>query len=370
MEGVGKPEISISEEETKKIEKIVGEEFLIQSTSVNYDEIGIYFELEGDVEKKFNNTLSRLKKIGFILFLDKEEEIGKITVKRYREPTVKTSKKHLILFIATIITTLIAGALMFGVDVFNNPLGILRGWPFSLSIMLILGTHELGHYIISKRRGVAATLPYFIPVPPPFILGTLGAVIQTKSPIPSRKSLLDIGAAGPLLGIIFAIPVTLIGLYLSPITVPTDGGLIELGRPLIYQALTYLIPVNEGGLHPVAFAGWVGFFVTFLNLLPVGQLDGGHVSRALFGEKHQYISSGVPIILLALGFYLTSFTDSGGGEIWIFWGFITLFFHSAGHPPPLNNVTKPDMRRKLLGLLVYIIFIACFTPVPFRITGV
>lgn len=327
-------------------------------------------------EKSFNpgegarRLIDELKEIGYIPFVSQKEEDILITVRPY----VKTKEsgpgtKHLILFILTILTTLGAGALLMGVNLVENPLLVWKGWPFTLAIMTVLGMHEFGHYIMSKKRDVVATLPFFIPAPT--LLGTFGAVISMKSPMPDRKSMFDIGIAGPVLGLVFAIPITIIGLMISPVDVqlPVDGeqGVrFALGIPLIFQALIQLVSVNlsEGILHPVAFAGWVGFFVTFLNLLPIGQLDGGHIARALLGRWYHYMSGVVPVVLFGLGFTLTMMGSNGG--VWIIWGLIGSFFHSAGHPPPLNDISDLDFKRKVAGVLIFVVMLACFTPVPFH----
>lgn len=356
----------ITEEETEKIVEIVEEEFLLKDWYSYRKRVEFICDLSGDVETKFRKTMRKLKNEGYLPSLSKENDKGLMKVAKYNEPEGGATSTHYILFVITILTTLTAGALMFGVNVFDNPLSIWRGWSFSVAILLILGCHELGHFFLSTERDVVATPPYFIPVPPPFILGTLGAVIRMKSPIPDRRSLFDIGAAGPFLGLILAIPTTLVGLYLSPVALPEEGQAMQLGSPLIFRALTFLIPIGDGGIHPVAFAGWVGFFVTFLNLLPVGQLDGGHVMKSLVGDYHEHISKSVPIMLLVMGFYL-GFISGAGGQIWIFWGFITLFFHRGGHPPPLNQVSKLNNGRKIIGLILFVIMFACFTPVPFSV---
>ncbi|TAN64041.1 site-2 protease family protein, partial [bacterium] len=188
----------------------------------------------------------------------------------------------MVLLIATIITTMTAGALYIGADVLKNPYSILRGLPFSASLLFILGTHELGHFIASRRHGVATTWPMFIPGPPiPPMIGTFGAVIKIKSPITTKDALIDIGSAGPLSGFVAAFVVTIIGLaYSSVIPAPKLGNSLGLGTSLIFQFLSFITigPVKDGSelmLHPVAFAGWIGFFVTAMNLLPIGQLDGG-----------------------------------------------------------------------------------------------
>ncbi|MFQ5585402.1 MAG: site-2 protease family protein, partial [Thermodesulfobacteriota bacterium] len=192
------------------------------------------------------------------------------------------------LFAATVVTTLASGALQQGLDIFHNPSTILQGYPFSIAIIAILGTHELGHFFASKRHRVVTTVPYFIPGPPlPPMVGTFGAVIRIKSPIVHRTALIDIGAAGPIAGFIVSIAVTVWGLALSPVLpAPSGEGHIIFGSSLIFHALSFLVlgPIPAGYdifLHPVAFAGWIGFFITCMNLLPIGQLDGGHVLYAL-----------------------------------------------------------------------------------------
>lgn len=352
----------------KALEK-VETEFTVRDQRMTGKGLKFFCASTRNMEVRFERLRENLKEIDYVPYLGKEKGEVTITVKRLtKKGSGGGNPMHVVLFFATLLTTMTAGALMFNVDVLDNPLAIWKGWPFSLAIMLILGMHELGHYLMSKKRGVVATLPYFIPVPPPFILGTLGAVIRMKSPMPDRKSMFDIGVAGPLMGIVFAIPVTILGLYLSPIPLPEKAIAFRVGRPLIYWALSSLIPVGEGGLHPVAFAGWVGFFVTFLNLLPVGQLDGGHIFRAMFGEAHAKISGTVPIFLLMMGFFLTFFLGANG-SIWIFWGFIGMFFHGAGHPPPMNDIKPLDVKRRVIGILVVLLMISCFTPVPFSVTA-
>ncbi|MFW6128169.1 MAG: site-2 protease family protein [Halobacteriota archaeon] len=347
----------------------INSEFVIKEGIFRGNHIFFRCQKPTDPGEGAKRLVNRLKEIGYIPFISQKGEDILITVR----PQIKTEEsssgtKHLILFILTILTTLVAGALLLGVNLVENPLLIWKGWPFTLAIMTVLGMHEFGHYIISKKRNVVATLPFFIPAPT--LLGTFGAVISMKSPMPDRKSMFDIGIAGPVLGLVFAIPVTIIGLMISPIDIqlPLDGeqGIgIALGTPLIYQALIELVPVNlnEGILHPVAFAGWVGFFVTFLNLLPVGQLDGGHIARALFGQWYKYISGIVPLILFGLGFILSMMGSNG--SVWIIWGLIGSFFHSAGHPPPLNDIEDLDFKRKVAGVLIFGVMLACFTPVPF-----
>ncbi len=354
--------LSPSEQEAEKVVEIVRKEFEVLSWTLDGPRVEISVGLGENVGSKFRRTMDDLKKVGFLPALERKGgRLGKIKIGRYEEPEGKATTLHYVLLLATILTTLFVGSMLFGVDVFANPLAIWRGWPFSASILLIIGSHELGHYFSSGIRSVIATPPYFIPVP--FALGTLGAVIKIKSPIPDRNSLFDIGAAGPFTGFFLSIPITLIGLYLSPITPAAENGII-LGEPIIFRALGYLIPIGEGGIHPVAFAGWVGFFITFLNLIPVGQLDGGHIVNSLIGKYHGYVSAVIPLVLFGGGVYLSFLQGHTGGQIWIFWGLITLFFHKVGRQDPLNTVTPLDRKRKIASVLIFVIMIVSFTPIP------
>ena len=185
------------------------------------------------------------------------------------------------LLAATLVTTILAGGLL-----------------FSISLMLILGAHEFGHYWASKRNGVKATLPYFIPAPPIFIAGTFGAFIQIKQRIPNRRILMEIGASGPIAGFIVALPALILGLHLSTVSPLTGMGGINFGSSIILNVCSKLIlgvdPSSSNiniHLHPIAFAGWIGMLVTALNLMPVGQLDGGHIIFALCPDKHNLIGN-------------------------------------------------------------------------------
>ncbi len=236
---------------------------------------------------------------------------------------------------------------------------------YVVSIMGILFCHEMGHYVTARRYGIRATLPYFIPMPlPPF--GTLGAVIRMEHVVPNRKALFDVGVAGPLAGLVVALPVTIYGLAHSPI-VPLSGmaeGTLQLGDSLLFKFLSYLVvgPVPKGYdvvLHPAAYAGWVGLLVTALNLLPVGQLDGGHVVYAMLGGR----KSRLVFYLALVGFAVIL--------VFFYWGwalmviFIVVF--ALKHPPPLDDWTPIGKKRLILGIVVMVIFFLSFTPVPFKI---
>ncbi|MBI4529765.1 MAG: site-2 protease family protein [Deltaproteobacteria bacterium] len=267
---------------------------------------------------------------------------------------------HVALFLVTLLTTTLAGALQNGVDPLSNPAAIVTGLPFAVTLMTILLVHELGHYFMSRYHGVQATLPYFIPAPS--FIGTFGAFIRMESPPPDRRSLFDVAAAGPLAGLLLAIPAVVVGLRLSTITPEQGAGGIALGSSILLSLLSKLtlgiLPDDANiVMHPVGFAGWIGLLVTAMNLLPVGQLDGGHVSYALLGQRHVWVSRFALVGILALG--LLRWWDG-----WLVWG-ILLLIMGVRHPPPLDPYAPLDPRRRLLGWLVMIILIVTFIPAPF-----
>lgn len=250
---------------------------------------------------------------------------------------------HFFLLIATLVTTFLAGGLAFGI-----------------TLILILGAHEMGHYIITRKWGMSATLPYFIPAPPPFIAGTFGAFIKMKSPIPNRRVLLEIGAAGPIAGFVVCIPALIIGLTLSEIREPEFQMGFSFGSSLALSFLTYMVmgvtPENANiVLHPIAFAGWIGLFITALNLLPIGQLDGGHIIYALFEKNYRVISKIAFIILLPLGYFFW--------QGWFLWAAIVAIF-GFRHPPLIDETTPLTYQDRKLGLISIAIFVVTFIPAP------
>jgi len=275
------------------------------------------------------------------------------------QETSPNFKLSILLFLVTLTTTMLAGALQQGINPMDTPLQVVKGVPFALTLMIILLSHELGHYITSKKHGVDVTLPYFIPAPS--FIGTFGAFIKMKSPLLDRRALLDIGASGPLVGVIVSIPFLIIGLKLSEITTGTQPGGAVLGSSILFSLVAKLtlgsIPENCNILiHPIGFAGWIGLLVTSLNLLPVGQLDGGHVAYAVLGEKQSRLSTIVVFFLFIFGFL--------GWKGWFVWGFILLIM-GLRHPRPLDILTPLDAKRKTIGWITLVVFILTFTPVPF-----
>jgi membrane-associated protease RseP (regulator of RpoE activity) len=273
---------------------------------------------------------------------------------------------NVILAIATVLAITLTGAVLFyGINPITDPLLIYKGLPFAAAVMLILGSHELAHYYVAKRRGMKASLPFFIPLPLISPVGTLGALIRLKGAIPDRKSLFDVGVAGPLVGLAAAVVVTIIGFLLPPIsTGPSQAQIGALGTPLLFSLIGKVVPTTSTGTHPVAFAGWVGMLITSLNLLPVGQLDGGHIARAISGEKTAYISAAVPLVLMATGVFYS--LNGLNGEMLLFWGFFTLLFATGGHPQPINDTKKLDRKRVVLGIIAFGLCVACFTPIPIQ----
>lgn len=250
---------------------------------------------------------------------------------------------HLFLLIATLITTFLAGGLAFGI-----------------TLILILGAHEMGHYLMTRRWGVSATLPYFIPAPPPFIAGTFGAFIKMRSPIPNRRVLLEIGAAGPIAGFVVCIPALIIGLTLSEVREPQFQPGFSFGSSLLLSFLTKIVlgvsPENADIiLHPIAFAGWIGLFITALNLLPIGQLDGGHIIYALFESNHQIISKIAFIILLPLGYFFW--------HGWFVWAAIVAIF-GFRHPPLIDESVSITKAERKIGVISIAIFVLTFIPAP------
>ncbi len=264
---------------------------------------------------------------------------------------------QIVLFALTFLTTLVAGTFLAGATPLKNPADLLLGFMFSIPLLSIRGVHEMGHYAAARRHGVAVTPPYFIPAPS--FIGTFGAFIKIKSPVPHRNALLDIGAAGPIAGAVVAVPVLLVGLSLSSVR-PASGLVgIPLGESLLFRAATYAVigSVPQGVdvvLHPVAFAGWIGLLVTALNLLPSGQLDGGHIAYALFGARYAKVARAVPFLLLPMGLLW-------GG--WVIWA-VMLFFLGTRHPAPVFEDIPLTRGRRIVGIVSGALFLLCFTPSP------
>ena len=308
---------------------------------------------------------------------------------------------NVLLFGLTIISVLMAGALYsteYEGSIAPNLIELLKillvslpnGIPFAASLLSILLAHEFGHYLAGRFHNTHVTLPYFIPLPfSP--LGTMGAFIQVKEIPKNRRVMLDIGIAGPLAGLVVAIPVLLLGLSLSqidklPVAISDSQSITLEGNSLLYLGLKYIVkgellpapasygdtpawlywiryiltssPLPLGGrdviMHPIAWAGWAGLLVTAINLIPAGQLDGGHIIYILFGQKASRLLPAIILILLVLGLFWSG---------WWLWAMLVFFFGRA-HMEPLDLITPLDPRRKLMAYFAIVLFIIVFIPVP------
>lgn len=337
----------------EKLTSIVSAEFQLEECLIEKMVPTYYLKQPQETKQSFLKLLKNLKTMNLIAFLRRKN--GRIVLKIVPKPPTKPSNimVNWILFFATIGTTFLTGYMLSG-DL-TNPL--VGGATFTIAIMAILGTHEMGHKLTADKKGIEATPPYFIPGPPAFPgflgIGTFGAVIMQKSLPPNKDTLFDVGASGPIVGFILAAIVSVVGLLFSPICPPPipNGG---LPSPLIFELFAIFVvklpPDYYILLHPVAFAGWVGMVVTMLNLLPAAMLDGGHVSRSLVGEKTRNILTLLSILLLILvGFWPMAF--------------FILFISMYKHPGPLDDVSSLSTSRKLLTIVLIAIFVLCSFPI-------
>ncbi|MFT4923222.1 MAG: membrane-associated protease RseP (regulator of RpoE activity) [Haloarculaceae archaeon] len=284
--------------------------------------------------------------------------------------------RNVVLFVMTVASTLFAGAVYwYHIPITEQPLRMLEAWPFVVAIMGVLGIHELGHYVMSRYHDVDASLPYFIPLPT--YIGSMGAVIRMRGRIPNRTALFDIGVAGPLAGLVATIVVTIVGLQLDPLpaqeaaAAATDAARIEFNNPPLLVLLAELTgtagKLEQGLVHPVVFGGWVGMLVTLLNLLPVGQLDGGHIVRAMVGDRQQTVAAAVPGALFALAGYLLFIKEGVNSVgIWAMWGLFAIGLAYAGPATPIRDDAL-DWKRIAVGLVTFVLGALCFTPIPVEI---
>jgi len=322
------------------------------------------------LERRFDDLRQALWTQGYIPLLRRES--GEEFIEVIRRPKIGRSRIwiNLLLLAGTVATTSFAGALIW--LTFRGEPSLTAGdflygeLFFGAPVMAILGLHELAHFAMARRRHLDASLPYFMPVPPPFILGTLGAFISIREPFPDKKALFDVGASGPLAGFAASIPITVVGLYLSlhspvvPLTycgvtvLGTNYGSLIIGTGLFWGLFSLFLPTTLINLHPLALAGWVGILVTAINLLPAGQLDGGHVFRALFGDRARYVSYAAVILLFGMGLFYVG---------WLFFAVLVLFL-GLRHPPPLNDITPIGTGRYIVGGLVAAILVSGFVIIP------
>jgi membrane-associated protease RseP (regulator of RpoE activity) len=362
--------------ELDKIRRIVAAQFPVYDTRVGPQSLILAVQVDpASLEGKFDQLRRDLWAAGYIPILRRQQ--GEDFLEVVPRPRLRSRRDwvNIALLAATVVTTTLAGALIWLTYVGGEtlaPTDFLYGAVyFSVPVLTILGLHELAHYFMARRRKIDASLPYFIPLPPPFLFGTFGAFISIREPFPDKKALFDIGAAGPLAGFVTSIPIALAGLYLSahsvtlpatycgPTVLGVSYGSLVIGPSLFWEFLALFFPHSLLTLHPLALAGWVGIFVTSINLLPAGQLDGGHVFRALFGDRIRYVSYGTVILLFGLGIFYTG---------WLFFGILILLL-GVRHPPPLNDVTPLDRRRFVVGALVVAVLVTGFVIQPLYTPG-
>lgn len=287
---------------------------------------------------------------------------------------------YIVCFLLTIFTTLVVGVHLaqnyalrrpifdldiswrFFTDLLHHPLGLLAGAPYAFTLIGILLAHELGHYFTCRYYKIDATYPLFIPAPT--LIGTMGAFIRIRSPLVNRRELFDVGISGPIAGFVVAVPALLFSVHAagSRLIFPEPGN-ITLGHPLAVLLLARAfhpgLPAQHLALTPVGCAVWVGLFATALNLLPMGQLDGGHILYAVIGRRHRYISYAFFAALFPLGVFMW--------PGWIFWAVVMIFI-GLRHPAPLLDAEPVGKGRKLLALAALGMFVLCFTLTPFGVS--
>ena len=319
----------------------------------------------GSPDEAFDGLRRELVPRDYLPSLTRER--GELLVHVQRRPPQKFTRVHvnLIMLLITITTTVFFGG-AYNWSVYTGEdwlsLGAIANGAifFAAPLLAILGFHEMGHYVVARHHHIKASLPFFIPSIPP--LGTFGAFISMRDPLPDRRSLLDVGASGPLVGFAIAIPVTIAGLILTAASpqplLPVDGTFQTPQGSLFYLFLGLFFPISATqALHPLAFAGWVGLFVTAINLLPASQLDGGHIARALLGTKQHYASWISFLFLMGMSFVYTG---------WLIFA-LFIFFIGLRHPPPLNDLGTLGARRTAVGILAVVDLVATFVPNPFAL---
>lgn len=353
------------------LKREVGQRFPFYDMRYNVNSVAFFCRIDREsLERNFDSLRKSLTEKGYVPMLRYEKGEHTIYVMKKPKRKEKSVWVNITLLIATVITTVLTGSMLhmehFDIWSIPNVMNIFNienlfygGMLFAFPLMSILFVHEMGHYFTSKKHGIKTSLPFFIPIPPilpSFNIGTFGALISSSDPMPNKKALFDVGISGPLAGFLVAIPVTILGIKLSTpasLTEPVSGE-IMLGGSILFSFLSSAIlnipagtPIN---LSLTAFAGWVGLLITSINLLPAGQLDGGHIFRAVLGEKQKYAGWIAVFIMIFTG--------------WAFFAIIIVFMMGMMHPPPLNDDTNLGIKRKLLFFVALIILVTCFIPFP------
>jgi membrane-associated protease RseP (regulator of RpoE activity) len=388
--------------DNEQLASLVGRVLRIEDTTIGSEKIGFIVRFRGrlyneDSEKAYELLSQMLKPQNITPLFRMDDNLhAVILVKGLPKPKPSNPRVNLILFILTFLSVLFTGAL-FGMqelpagNILDQIWAVMKsGLPFAVSMLAILGAHEFGHYLMGRYHGVHVTLPYFIPLPVISPFGTMGAFINMKEIPKNRKVLMDIGIAGPLAGLLVAVPVLFLGLYLSHVELVPSNPVMSyqfegnslfylfakylmfgklLPQPASYDGLTPFLfwlryfftgnPLPLGGwdvtIHSVAWAGWGGLLVTAMNLIPAGQLDGGHLMYVLLGRKLARLT--FPFILGAL--VILGFFWQG----WFLWAALVFFFGRT-YAEPLDQITPIDGKRKLLAIIGLIAFVLTFTPIP------
>lgn len=398
------PTDQMVQDPANRLRAVVGQVMAIDDTTLGEDsrfEVRFRGRLQMDSVEAYALVAEKFRALGYTALFRKEGNRAAILgVKGVLNPLPSRTWVNYLLFGLTLLSALWTGGVYgYQGEAPTHPIGwarlMLAGWPFALSMLGILLAHELGHYIAARLHKVAVTLPYFLPLPYPLSpFGTLGAFIQLKAPPTNRRVLLDIGIAGPLAGFVVAVPVLIYGLLTSPVqpipaVFPPGQGISLEGNSILYVLAKFAIfhqflptPANYGGLPPmlymlryyllgipaplggtdvllnqVAWAGWAGLLVTGLNLIPAGQLDGGHALYVLIGSRARRLVPFILVTLVALGFFWQG---------WFLWAAL-IYFLGRTHAEPLDQITDLDPRRKALAILALILFVLVITPIPLRL---
>ena len=362
---------NVTDLDAELLKREVGQRFPFYEVKSNSNTVAFFCRIDKEtLEGNFDSLRKSLSEKGYIPMLRYEKGEHIIYVIRKPKRKEKSIWINVSLLIATIVTTVLTGSILNigysdiwsvpnAMNIFNIENLFYGGMLFAFPLMSILFVHEMGHYFTSKKHGIKTSFPFFIPIPPilpSFNIGTFGALISSSDPMPNKKALFDVGISGPLAGFLVAIPVTILGITLSTpatITEPASGE-IMLGGSILFSFLSSTILNLPTGtpidLSLTAFAGWVGLLITSINLLPAGQLDGGHVFRAVLGEKQKYAGWIAVFIMIFTG--------------WTLFAIIIVFMMGMMHPPPLNDDSSIDMKRKILFFVALAILILCFIPFP------
>ena len=359
--------------ELERLRSVVRAYFPIYETRVAPQSLLLAIHLDrATLEPKFDRMRRELWDQGYVPFLRRTG--GEDFVEIVRRPPVRPRGLwvNLLLLAATIATTVFAGGLLWLTYIGEStltPAAFLDGaLYFAAPIMAILGLHELAHYWAARRRHLDASWPYFLPVPPPLPFGTFGAFVSIRGPFPDRKAQFDVAAAGPLVGFVVAIPISIAGMILSahapvvpasscsPSVLGLNYGTILFEPSFLWRLFGLFLPSSLVDLNPLALAGWVGLLVTSINLLPIGALDGGRLFRAVFGERARYVSYIAAAALFGLGVFYTG---------WLLFGILVLLM-GLRNPPPLNDISPLDGKRYVITACVVVVLVAGFAIVPIQ----